>query len=109
MAASSTPWSVRLLRRSGRELAQWSLSERAASDLERLWAQLPSGAAPPGLTPSQRYGGLLVSHGATEFLVYADQVERRDEATSEHRHDVSRRIEALILGSAPAGTLPPQG
>jgi hypothetical protein len=106
MAAISTTWSVRLLRRSGRELAHWSLGDRAASDLERLWALLPPGASPSGLTPSQRYGGLLITHGDIEFLVYADHVERRDETTSEHRHDPSRRIEALILGSAPAGTLP---
>jgi hypothetical protein len=107
MAAMST-WSVRLLRRSGRELAQWSLGDRAASDLERLWAQLPLGATAPALTPTQRYGGLLVSHGGVEFLVYANHVERRDDASSEHRHDPTRSVEALILGSAPNGCLPPE-
>jgi hypothetical protein len=106
MAAISA-WSARLLRRSGREVAQWSLTGPAASELEGLWERLAPVAAPPRLTPHLRYGGLLVSHGDTEFLVYADHVERRDEATSEHRYDPARRVEALILGSAPAGTLPP--
>ena len=106
MAAISTTWSVRLLRRSGREAAQWTLSDVAAFELERVWDRLPPASTPPRRTPDLRYGGLLVSHGGTEFLLYAEHVERRDEQTSEQRHDPSREIEALILGSAPDGSLP---
>ena len=106
MAAISTMWSARLLRRSGRELAQWTLSDAAASELERQWARLAEAATPPRRAPDLRYGGLLACHGTTEFLVYADHVERRDPTTCEHRYDPSRNIEALILASAPEGTLP---
>ena len=106
MTAISTMWSVRLLRRSGREAAQWTLSEGAAYELERLWEGLLPASAPPRPTPDRRYGGLLVSHAGVEFLLYSDHIERRDELTSEHRQDPSREIEALLLASAPQGSLP---
>lgn len=109
MAAVSTTWSVRLLRRSGREAARWTLGEASGGQLEQLWNRLSSSSAPPRPTPHQRYGGLLVSHGEDEFLIYAEHVERRDRETSDHRHDPGRSLEALILGSAPSGCLPPEG
>jgi hypothetical protein len=107
MAAVSTMWSVRLLRRSGREAAVWTLGDAAGDQLEHLWDRLEQAPAPPRPTPRVGYGGLLVSQGGVEFLIYAEHVERRDADTSEHRHDPSRSIEALILGSAPNGCLPP--
>jgi hypothetical protein len=99
-AAIATAWQVRVVLRSGREGAAWTLSDEQSAALERLWTGLP-----PRPTPDLSYAGLLVSQGAVEFLVHAIDVERRDDATSEHRHDLGRHIEALLLASAPEGSM----
>ena len=104
-AAIATAWQVRVVLRSGREGAAWTLSDEQAAALERLWTGLPAAASPPRPRPDLSYAGLLVSQGGVEFLVHAIDVERRDEATSEHRHDLDRHIEALLLASAPEGSM----
>jgi hypothetical protein len=104
-AAIATAWQVRVVLRSGREGAVWTLSDEQSAVLERLWTELQPAAAPPRPTPDLSYAGLLVNQGAVEFLVHAIDVERRDETTSEHRHDLGRHIEALLLASAPEGSM----
>lgn len=104
-AAIATTWQVRVVLRSGREGATWTLSDDQSAALDRLWTELPPATAPPRPTPDLSYAGLLVNQGAVEFLVHAIDVERRDQATCEHRHDLGRHIEALLLASAPAGSM----
>ena len=104
-AAIATAWQVRVVLRSGREGAAWTLSDEQSAALERLWMALPPAAGPPRPIPHLSYAGLLVNQGAVEFLVHAIDVERRDEAASEHRHDLGRHIEALLLASAPEGSM----
>ena len=104
-AAIATAWQVRVVLRSGREGAAWTLSDEQSAALEQLWARLPPAASPPRPTPNLSYAGLLVNQGPVEFLVHAIDVERRDEATCDHRHDVPRQIEALLLASAPEGSM----
>lgn len=104
--AAVAAWQVRMLLRSGREGAQWSLDAAQASRLEQLWAGLPDAPSPPRPTAHLSYAGLLAMQGTTEYLVYADHVERRDEVTSVQRLDASRAIESLILSSAPPGAVP---
>lgn len=106
--AAAAMWQVRMLLRSGREGAQWSLDAAQALRLEQLWAGLPEAPSPPRRASQLGYAGLLAMHGTTEYLVYADHVERRDETTSVQRLDQSRAIESLILSSAPPGTVPRQ-
>ena len=100
-AAIAAAWQVRVVLRSGREGAVWTLSDDDATALQGLWARLTPAAAPPRLNPDLAYAGLLANHGAVEYLVHGIDVERRDETASEHRHDTSRQIEALLLTSAP--------
>ena len=104
-AAIATAWQVRVVLRSGREGGAWTLSDEQAAAIERLWAGLPPAAAPPRPLPNLAYAGLLVNQGAVEYLIHAIDVERRDQESSEHRHDVARQIEALLLASAPEGSL----
>lgn len=104
-AAIATTWQVRVVLRSGREGAVWTLADDAAAALERLWARLPQAATPPRLNPDLAYAGLLANQGPVEYLVHGIDVERRDEAVSEHRHDTERQIEALLLTSAPEGSV----
>jgi hypothetical protein len=104
-AAIAAAWRVRVVLRSGREGAVWALSDLEATALERLWSRLPPAAAPPRLNPALAYAGLLVNQGPVEYLVHGIDVERRDENASEHRHDTGRQIEALLLASAPEGSM----
>ena len=104
-AAIATAWQVRVVLRSGREGAVWTLPDELAATLERLWTRLHWAAGPPRPSPDLAYAGLLVNQGPVEYLVHAIDVERRDEATSEHRQDAARQIEGLLLTSAPEGSM----
>ena len=102
----SSRWVVTALVNSGRLDPEWTVDEGTAERVLEIWAVLPIAQSPAPEPPPLGYRGLRLHDDATgrEWLVFAGVV-----VTSEGigREDGGNDFARAVLGTAPAGALPP--
>ena len=94
---------------SGRPDPTWSMRENDAKRLKALWRSMePYDGAPPN-APALGYRGCFLRESAVgEWWAYGGCVTMKTATGFESRRDDRREFEALLLSSAPQGTIPHQ-
>jgi hypothetical protein len=104
----ATRWTAGALIFSGRPDPTWTIDQRTARRLEKLWASLPPWPGPVPGGPVLGYRGCFVkSSDSREWFTYGGVATLRAHGSSESRRDKDQRFEKLLLTSAPKGIIPP--
>lgn len=92
---------------SGRSDPEWRVKEEIVIKLEQIWNSLEIGAGEHAPASSLGYRGCYLMYKPDiEWFVYNGVATRKTAKGHESRVDNNRRIERLILSSAPEGILP---
>lgn len=93
---------------SGRPDPTWLISDELGARLETLWSSFPTSHAQEAKPPPLGYRGCLVtSPDGRRWTAYRQSVTLEAASRIERRRDNDREFESTVLGSAPAGVLPP--
>lgn len=104
---SGETWTAGALIYSGRPDPTWPLGDEGARVLLQVWEALASLPSPVAETARLGYrGSVLRGPGNREWVAVANTVTLRTPGGSESRRDPRGEFEAILLRSAPAGTLP---
>ena len=96
---------------SGRPDPVWEVPDEVASGLIDLWSRLPAEPRPrsePGGL-GYRFSALSSSDRQRRWVAFGGVVRYESPVGSELRRDEGGEFERRLLGSAPAGLLPPLG
>ena len=91
---------------SGRPDPVWTVSQRDAASLARIWSRLLPHTGPAVRPPALGYRGCCVSGAGGEWCVYRGVVTHTDAERQEVRRDADREFERSVLASAPPALLP---
>jgi hypothetical protein len=93
---------------SGRPDPIWSLNRETVEELEKVWESLENAETATSSPPGLGYRGCFVRDRSKnrEWNTYRVDVSLRSNGNTELRIDNNCRFEALVLSSAPQGTLP---
>ena len=92
---------------SGRPDPEWNVREEIVNKLKQIWNSLEMEAGKHEPAPSLGYRGCYLRYKPDiEWFVYSGVVTKKTAKGHESRVDNNRRIERLILSSAPEGILP---
>lgn len=91
---------------SGRPDPVWTVSERDAASLARIWSRLLPHADQVVRPPALGYRGCCISGPGGEWCAYGGVVTHTDAERNEARSDADREFERAVLASAPSDLLP---
>ena len=94
---------------SGRPDPVWEVSDELGERLMQLWDALPAAQdqLQPSAPPLGYRGCFVVSPDGRRWSAYRQMVTLQVADQRETRRDDGAEFEALVLSSAPEGTLPP--
>lgn len=92
---------------SGRKNPTWPVDAVVAARVEEIWSTLEASTEPPSQTSTLGYQGCRLRHvEGCCWLASQGRVQREFGATKDYRLDNGRKVEKLILSTAPPGLVP---
>jgi hypothetical protein len=92
---------------SGRPDPRWKLRKNIKEELEKIWNTLEPMKGNPPSAPSLGYRGCVVKcNDSTEWFAYKGVVTLKRKSILENYLDRARKVEKLLISSAPNGLIP---